>query len=246
MKKILIVGANSAIAEAVARLWAQERCCFFLVARNAERLQILAADLKVRGAAAIECEPLDVNDLARHEAVVDKAMQVLEGIDIAFIAHGTLADQHACERDFRLALSELNTNAISALSLLTHLANRLETQQRGTLAVISSVAGDRGRASNYVYGTAKAAVSTFCEGLRARLFKSGVHVIDIRPGFVATPMTLGLPLPAMLVATPEAVARRIVAGIQRQADVLYVPAFWWLIMTLIRSIPRRLFKRMKL
>ena len=112
--------------------------------------------------------------------------------------------------------------------------------------MITSVAGDRGRPSNYLYGSAKAAVSTFCEGLRARLFKSGVHVMDIRPGFVDTPMTEALDLPRMLVAAPETVARRIVRGVERRRDVLYVPAFWALIMTVIRTIPRPLFKRLSL
>jgi decaprenylphospho-beta-D-erythro-pentofuranosid-2-ulose 2-reductase len=137
-------------------------------------------------------------------------------------------------------------NGSSVVALLTLLANRFEQQRAGMLAVITSVAGDRGRPSNYVYGSAKAQVSVFCEGLRARLFKAGVSLTDIRPGFVATAMTRGLPLPGPLVASPEAVARRIVAGVERRKDVLYTPAFWALIMLVIRCIPRFVFKRLKL
>lgn len=145
-----------------------------------------------------------------------------------------------------VALRELASNGTSVIALLTCLANQFEAQRLGTLAVISSVAGDRGRPSNYLYGTAKAAVSTFCEGLRARLFKVGVHVIDIRPGFVDTPMTQGLPLPGALVASPERVAQVMVRGIERKVDVLYAPGFWRLIMLIIRSLPRPLFKRLSL
>ncbi|WP_250523076.1 MULTISPECIES: SDR family NAD(P)-dependent oxidoreductase, partial [unclassified Caballeronia] len=131
-------------------------------------------------------------------------------------------------------------------ALITPIANRLEAQRHGTLAVISSVAGDRGRPSNYLYGSAKAALQAFLEGLRARLFKVGVHVVDIKPGFVATPMTAGLPLPGPLVATPEKVAKDIVRGIDRKKDVLYTPWFWWGIMLIIRNVPRFVFKRASL
>lgn len=174
------------------------------------------------------------------------AVAWLGSIDIALVAHGTLPDQRACEADPLLAVQELATNGGSVMALLTLLATRVELQRAGALAVITSVAGDRGRPSNYVYGSAKAAVSVFCEGLRARLFRSGVTVTDIRPGFVATPMTQGLALPARLVAMPDAVARRIVAGIDRGADVVYAPAFWWGIMWIIRYIPRAVFKRLSL
>jgi hypothetical protein len=246
MKRILIVGALSAIATACARLWAAQGASLFLVGRDAERLDALAADLKVRGAAAIHTWPMDANDVPAHAAMIEAGTQALGGFDIALIAHGTLPDQKACEADAILALRELATNGTSVIALLTMLANVFERQAGGSIGVITSVAGDRGRPSNYVYGSAKAAVSVFCEGLRARLFKAGVSLTDIRPGFVATPMTQGLPLPAALVAQPETVARRIVTGIERKVDVLYTPAFWSLIMLIIRNIPRPVFKRMKL
>jgi decaprenylphospho-beta-D-erythro-pentofuranosid-2-ulose 2-reductase len=246
MKRILIIGATSAIATACARAWANENASFFLVARNPDNLAQTAADLLARGADASHAYELDVTDIDAHPAMLAACLDALGRIDIALIAHGSLPDQAACEQDATLALTEFNLNATATIALLTRLATQFERQRSGTVAVITSVAGDRGRPSNYLYGSAKAAVSTFCEGLRGRLFKAGAHLIDIRPGFVATPMTHGLALPAALVAQPNAVAKRILAGIERQTDVLYAPAFWALIMWIIRLIPGALFKRMSL
>jgi short-subunit dehydrogenase len=244
MKRILIIGATSAIAAACARLWAKEGARFFLVARHAEKLASLASDLEARGASAVTPIEMDANDTPAHAAMLEQAFA--EGLDIALIAHGTLPDQAACEQDVVLTLREFSTNALSVIALLTALAGRFERQRGGRLAVITSVAGDRGRPTNYVYGSAKAAVSAFCEGLRARLFRAGVSLTDIRPGFVDTPMTRGLSLPGFLTSTPEAVARRIVAGVEQRADVRYVPFFWSWVMALIRSLPRVIFKRMRL
>jgi len=246
MKKILIVGATSAIATACARLWAEQGSSFFLVARNNEKLEQIAVDLQARGAKAVTLYSMDATDLAAHSGMLDSCLSTMRQIDIALVAHGTLPNQTDCERDVEIAMQELANNGTSVIALLTRLANQFEIQRCGSLAVISSVAGDRGRPSNYLYGTAKAAVSTFCEGLRARLFKVGVHVIDIKPGFVDTPMTQGLPLPAALVAKPEQVAQRIVKGIERKVAILYAPVFWALIMLIIRSIPQLVFKRLNL
>jgi short-subunit dehydrogenase len=246
MKRILIIGATSAIATACAREWAAQGTRFFLVARHPDKLAQSADDLRARGAEAAHTHTLDATAVDRHPAMLAACREALGAIDIVLIAHGTLPDQAACQQDVQLTLREFATNATSTIALLTLLANQLEQQGSGTLVVITSVAGERGRPSNYVYGSAKAAVSVFCEGLRARLFKAGVHLIDIRPGFVATPMTQGLPLPALLVAQPDAVAKRILAGIERRAAVLHAPAFWALIMLIIRAIPGALFKRMGL
>lgn len=246
MLKILIVGASSAIAAACARIWAGQGAALFLVARDPTRLESLASDLAVRGASAVHSLQADATDFARHAQIVEAAAQALGGIDIALIAHGTLPDQADCEADPAAMLREFTSNGTSVLSLLTVLATHFERWRTGSIAVITSVAGDRGRPSNYVYGAAKASVSTFCEGLRARLFRAGVSLTDIRPGFVATPMTQGLPLPPLLVASPAVVARRITAGIARKADVLYTPGYWALIMCVVRSIPRSVFKRLRL
>jgi short-subunit dehydrogenase len=246
MKRILIIGATSAIANASARLWAARGASLFLVARDEAKLAAAAADLAVRGASVVHRWQMDANDLPAHEEMIKASVQALGSLDVALIAHGTLSDQSACEADPRLALQQFTTNATSVIALLTLLANEFERQRAGTIAVITSVAGERGRPRNYVYGSAKAAVSAFCEGLRARLHKSGVSLTDIRPGFVATPMTEGLALPAPLVAQPEVVARRIVDGIERRSDIVYAPAFWAPIMGIIRNIPRPLFKRLNL
>ena len=246
MKRIIIIGATSAIATACARIWATQGASFFLVARDTEKLDALAADLAVRGSGPVHTYQMDANDIAAHAGMVDAAFQSLGQAGIALIAHGTLPDQAACQTDASLTLAEIATNGTSVIALLTALANKIELQGAGAIGVITSVAGDRGRPSNYVYGSAKAAVSAFCEGLRARLFKAGVSLTDIRPGFVDTPMTHGLPLPGPLVVQPEVVAKRIVAGMARKVDVLYTPAYWRLIMMIIRYIPRFIFKRLNL
>lgn len=244
MKKILIIGATSAIARACARIWAAEKAELFLVGRDAVKLRQTADDLTARGAGAVHTHVLDLNQFDSHSEMLSSGFGVLGHVDVALIAHGALPDQKACEQDVNLALSAFSSNGLSVIALLTLLANRMEAQRLGIIAVISSVAGDRGRASNYLYGTAKAAVTTFCEGLRARLFKSGVHVLTVKPGFVDTPMTQGLPLPGLLVATPERVARDIHRAIERKANSIYTPFFWGAIMLIIRLIPGSAFKRL--
>lgn len=243
-QNIVIIGATSGIAEACARRWA-ERAKFFLVARNAERLGNIKGDLIARGASA-DTYVLDVNDLSMHADMVVAAQRSLGRIDVVLVAHGTLSDQKACEMSADKAVSEVLINGTSTVALLTHFSNVLEAQRSGTLAVISSVAGERGRPSNYVYGAAKAMVTAFCEGLRARLYKVGVHVLVIKPGFVATAMTAGLDLPPLLTAQPQAVAADIDAAIQRRRDELFTPWFWRWIMLIIRWIPSAIFKKLSL
>jgi short-subunit dehydrogenase len=246
MKNILIIGANSAISAACARIWAAEPAHFFLVARNAAKLDQVASDLRTSEANQVQTYTLDLNNLAAHESMLADAFSRLGRVDICLIAHGTRPDQAACQQDVEVALHEFSSNGLSVISLLSLLANRMEQQRQGCIAVISSVAGDRARPSNYLYGTAKAAVSTFCEGLRARLFKAGVHVLTIKPGFVDTPMTQGLALPKALIATPEQVAGDIVRAVEKKKNSIYTPAFWAGIMLIIRSIPTAVFKRFSL
>lgn len=245
MQRILIVGANSAIALAAARLFAQRGDTLHLLARSEERLQALAADLRLRGASAVSYAAFDANALDQHGALLDQAVQAMGGIDAALIAHGTLSDQRACQADFMLALKEVHTNALSAMSLLTILANRMEQQRHGTLAVIGSVAGDRGRQSNYVYGAAKGMLDIFLQGLRNRLYKAGVRVVTIKPGFVDTPMTAAIAKGALW-ATPAIVAARIVKAMDRGWPVVYAPPFWRLVMMVIRAIPESLFRKLSL
>jgi short-subunit dehydrogenase len=246
MKKILIIGATSAIAIACAKVWAREKATMFLVGRDRSKLKQTADDLVVIGAASVHTHVLDLNHFDLHGKMVEESFNVLGEIDVVLIAHGTLPDQLDCQRDVSLAMHEFSINGLSVISVLTLLANRMEEQHSGTIAVISSVAGDRGRPSNYLYGSAKAAVTSFCEGLRARLFRAGVHVLTIKPGFVDTPMTKDLSLPEMLVVSPEKVAGCIMRGIDKRSDSIYAPAFWFWIMAVIRSIPVGVFKRMNL
>lgn len=245
MQKILIIGATSAIAEATARLYAARRDKLYLLARNTEHLSTIAKDLEIRGAESVTFAQFEATDFASHRVLLETAIKAMDGIDVALISHGSLPDQKLCEQDFQLALAELNTNAISVISLLTELANYFERQKHGTLAVISSVAGDRGRQSNYVYGTAKAAVTVFLQGLRNRLHKSGVQVLTIKPGFVDTPMTFDLNK-GFLWALPDKVASDIVRAIDLKKGVIYTPWFWLLIMSIIKTIPEGLFKRLSL
>lgn len=245
MKRILIIGANSAIAEATARLWAAQGAALFLVGRNTGRLEAVANDLRVRGAASVTAFAMDACDATAHAGMLEAAEGALGGLDVALIAHGSLPDQKACEASVELTLQEIDTNALSVIALATRLGAGFEKQGSGTLVVISSVAGDRGRQSNYVYGAAKGMVSLFLQGLRNRLAKKGVQVVTIKPGFVDTPMTAAFPKGALW-AKPESIARGIVRAVERGADEVYLPGFWRLIMLIIRHIPERIFKKLSL
>ncbi|MES2772287.1 MAG: SDR family oxidoreductase [Pseudomonadota bacterium] len=235
----------SAIAEATARLWTNRGATFFLVARQLPRLQALADDLNVRGATASSCFVMDACDRTAHAEMLKCALEKLGAIDIALIAHGVLPEQKACAESVELTLEAIDQNGLSVIALATRLANILEKQAHGSLAVISSVAGDRGRQSNYVYGSAKAMVSVFLQGLRARLHKKGVQVLTIKPGFVDTPMTASFKKSALW-AQPEAIASGIVDALEQERDEVYLPSFWRLIMCVIRHIPERIFKRLSL
>jgi len=242
--RVLIVGATSAIATACAHRWGARGALLYLVARTPERLETVASDLRIRGFRVAGTHVLDADVLPAHEAMLEAAVAALGTIDVALVAHGTLPDQQACESDPDVAIRELHTNATSVIALATRLAHQMTRQGHGALAVITSVAGDRGRPSNYLYGSAKGAVSIFLSGLRARVWRRGVWVTDIRPGFVATPMTAGLPLPAPLVSTPDAVARGILRAIARRRAVAYTPGYWRFILWVIRMIPEPVFRRM--
>jgi decaprenylphospho-beta-D-erythro-pentofuranosid-2-ulose 2-reductase len=243
--KVLIVGATSAIAEACARLLAARGAALYLVARHPQRTAAIAADLKVRGASTVDLELLDVNDFERHALMLEQAKRSLGGLDAVLIAHGTLSDQRACEESVELTLREISTNALSVVALATRVANHFAQQRSGSLVVLSSVAGDRGRASNYVYGSSKAMVSTFLSGLRQRLHGSGVNVITIKPGFVDTPMTAAF-AKSRLWAQPETIAAGVVNAMERGRSVVYLPFFWRPIMLAVRMVPERLFRRLSL
>ncbi len=246
MSKILIIGATSTIAEHCARIWATQGHEFFLVGRNPERLDCIVSDLSLRGATKVGKLVIDLCDFNSHQAMLDAAERGLGGLDTVLIAHGTLSDQKACEQSVALTLREIETNGLSVIALLTLVANRLEAQRKGTIAVISSVAGDRGRSSNYVYGSAKAMVTAYTSGLRQRLQKSGVSVVTLKPGFIDTRMTEGFSKGFLWVKPADAAAiitRSIDGGFSEE---IYVPYFWFFIMLCIKLIPENLFKRIKL
>jgi decaprenylphospho-beta-D-erythro-pentofuranosid-2-ulose 2-reductase len=245
MKRILVIGAGSAIAESTARIFAERGDSLFLVGRKPTVLDSMCADLRIRGAGAVGMHVLDANDFSAHEAMLAAAEQSLGGLDVVLLAHGTLSDQKKCESSVELTLQELTTNGVSVVAILTRVAAKFEERKAGTIVVISSVAGDRGRQSNYVYGSAKALVTAFTSGLRQRLYKSGVAVVTIKPGFVDTPMTAGFPK-GPLWAKPQQIAAGIVRAVDRSGTVVYLPGFWRLIMLIIRCIPESIFRRLKL
>lgn len=243
--RVLLIGATSAIAQAVARVYAGRGARLMLVGRRADALQANAADLRVRGAVDVETAVLDANAIDDHAAVLAQAWQRWGGLDVALIAHGVMPEQASAQLSVAETLACLHTNAGSVIALLTDLANRFEAQGSGVIGVISSPAGDRGRASNYVYGAAKAAVTNFASGLRHRLVKRGVRVVTVLPGFVDTPMTASLPK-GPLWAQPERVAADIARALDTRNGSLYTPWFWRWIMAIVTHLPTALFLRTKL
>lgn len=244
-RKILVLGATSGIAEATCRIWAAQGASLFLVARNPEKLEAVAADLRVRGASYVDTAVADLDDTDRHPELLAHAINSLTGMDIAYLAHGVLGDQVAAEQDFNTAAHILHTNLMAPISLLTWLANFCVQRRAGTLAVLSSVAGDRGRKSNYVYGASKAGLSAFLGGLRNRVDREGVTVLTIKPGPVKTAMTAGMPKSEKF-ADPDKVAQAIVSAIDKKRNTLYVPFIWQPIMFVIRNIPETIFKKLNL
>ena len=243
MKRILIIGATSAIAEHCSRIWAARGDALHLVARNEQHVKVIASDLKVRGAFEVTTYVTDLNNIDKHDELLDVADAALASVDIVLIAHGTLSKQKSCELSVETTIREIQTNALSTVSLLTLIANRFEAKRDGAICVISSVAGDRGRASNYVYGSAKAMVTAFTSGLRQRLYKSNVSVVTIKPGFVDTPMTREFKK-GLLWTKPNVVAALIVKAIDNKSAEVYVPSYWSGIMQIIRVIPSKFFQWM--
>ncbi len=245
MKRILIAGATSAIARGFARAAAERGDALFLVGRSEQKLSDTAADLKVRGSPTVGTFVMDLRDTARFPELISAADKAMGGLDTLLVAHGTLPDQAASQKDTALLQRDLATNFTSAAELLALVANRFEEKKAGAIGVITSVAGDRGRQSNYIYGSAKAGLIAFASGLRGRLLPAGVSVTDIRPGFVDSPMTAHLPK-SPLFAQADAVGRAIYRAVDRRKNVVYVPWFWRFIMMIIKMVPEPIFKKMKI
>jgi len=246
-KNVAIFGVTSAIAEQVARLYAQQGARLFVVARDAARLDAIKQDLQVRGATEVFAHAMDFGQTDQFKSLVTSVRECLGGIDVALIAYGTLPDQAACVRDAALSQRELLTNFASPVCLLTELAQTMSAARHGIIGAITSVAGDRGRSTNYVYGAAKGGLSVFLAGLRHRLADSGVEVLNIKPGFVDSPMTAHINKGGPLWATPQRVAREIHRALENgRGGALYTPRFWWAIMTIIRCLPWFVFRRLKI
>ncbi|WP_348815932.1 SDR family oxidoreductase [Halomonas sp. H10-59] len=248
LKRVIIFGATSAIATHTARQLVAQGAALHCVGRNPEKLDALIDDLKVRAGDSqyIGGTVADLTDRMQHDCIIRIAEKNLGGIDGVLIAYGSLPDQLACQADARLTIQEIETNSLSVINLLTLLANRFEFQEHGVIAVISSVAGDRGRKSNYVYGAAKGMVSIFLQGLRNRLVKFNVDVVTIKPGFVDTPMTAGFDKSGILWAKPGQVAAGIIKSMKKGSGEVYLPWFWWGIIKVLKCIPDFIFKRMSL
>ena len=244
MQKIVVLGATSAIAQATQRLLAQNGKELLLVGRSTERLSTLSSDLLARGAKAAHTLAVDFNEISRHAAILNFAEERLPDFDTVLLAFGSLLDPGQSAHSVELSLQEWNTNFVSAAALLTVVAEHFEGRRSGCIAAITSVAGDRGRRSNYVYGSAKGALSLFLQGLRSRLHPAGVQVITIKPGPVDTPMTAQMQKGPTF-AKPETVARHIYRALEKGTpDVLYTPRYWRFIMAGIRLLPERIFKRL--
>jgi decaprenylphospho-beta-D-erythro-pentofuranosid-2-ulose 2-reductase len=243
--RILILGATSALAHETAKNFAKDGASFVLVGRSAHKLQAISSDLSVRGAKEVETIEADLNDIPRHAEILEAALKPFAGLDMALVAYGTLGDQQLCEQDVEAALQEFTTNCTSVIALLTLLANYFEPQKRGCIAVISSVAGDRGRQSNYIYGAAKGAVTVFLQGLRNRLAKKGVAVVTIKPGMVDTPMTAHM-RKGLLFADAKKVGHGIYEAMLKHKEVAYVPGYWRYVMWIIKSIPEPVFKKLNI
>jgi short-subunit dehydrogenase len=245
MKKIVIIGATSAVATETARCFALEGAELFIAGRSQEKLELLADDLRCRGAAVVHTGLFNARDLASHDQLLESAYHTLGEIDAALIAHGDLPDQTECQHSWIGTEQALATNFLSPVAFLTWLANYFEKRGTGNITAISSVAGDRGRQSNYIYGSAKGALSVFLQGLRNRLAPRGVSVTTIKPGFIDTPMTADIKK-GPLFASAELVGTRVHKAMKRGDSVVYTPFFWRFIMLIIIHIPEFIFKRLKL
>jgi short-subunit dehydrogenase len=241
--QVMVVGATSAVAQAAIRLWAERGLALALIGRDATELERVAADARVRGAPQVTVMTGDLTQ----QAFIAESVRSNNAPRIALIAYGSLTDSMRADNDMDYLADELQANFVSAALWAQLLADRMAANNAagGTVAVISSVAGDRGRGSNHAYGAAKAGLTAFCSGLRARMAARRVHVVTVKPGFIDSPMTAHIKKKGALWATPEAVAAGIVKAIDKKQDVVYLPGFWRLIMLIITHIPERIFKRLK-
>lgn len=242
---VLILGATSGIGKAVARRWAMEKAELILAARDTAEAERTAADLRVRYGAKARVVEFDALKFESFEQFSNGFFSDGGRLAGVVFCYGYMTDQLEAQKSPEAAKQIVETNYTSPMLLLEQFAAQFEKTSVGFICAVSSVAGDRGRQSNYIYGSSKAALNTYLEGLRVRLFKSGVHVVTVKPGFVDTAMTWGLP-GLFLVAKPEKVADDMRRAVRHRRGAIYTPWFWRYIMLIIRMIPKFIFKRMKL
>lgn len=240
---LLVLGATSDMAMAVAHRFAKAGYDIQLAARAPEQLAESKADLNVRHQVDVSVHAFDALKTNTFDAFIDGLDQLP---DVVVSAIGFMGIQEENEEDVKLAAKVLRSNFEGPALIFTLLANRFEERGSGTLVGISSVAGDRGRATNYVYGSAKAGFTAFLSGLRNRLASTGVHVVTVNPGFVRTRMLDGMTTPGALTAEPSEVGDAVFKAVERGRDIIYVRPIWWLVMMVIKSIPEKIFKKMSL
>jgi decaprenylphospho-beta-D-erythro-pentofuranosid-2-ulose 2-reductase len=246
-KSVAVLGATSAIARATAHAFARDGYAVVLGAHDAAENELVAADIRTRFDVVAHALPFDAGDFGSHDAFLDGCEEALGGLPTGFVlCFGYMAEQADCQQDFELLRKTIDINVTGTASILEKIAGRFEARKSGFITVLSSVAGDRGRQSNYIYGAAKAGLSAYLQGLRNRLYKSNVQVTTVKPGFVDTKMTYGLPLPGPLVASPEAAGQAIYRATVKGKNEVYVPFFWRHIMLIIKYIPEWQFKKMGL
>jgi short-subunit dehydrogenase len=243
--KVLVLGATAGLAMPVCRLLAAQGAQLFLVARNSQKLAVLAADLRTRGATFVDTAVADLDDTAQHAALLTHAVSSLGGCDVALIAHGVLGNPRQTDVDFAASLALLQTNLISTISLCIWLAEYFVSRHAGLLAVISSVAGERGYSRNTIYGASKAGLTVYLGGLRQRIHREGVTVLTIKPGPVRTPMTVGAN-GEQYFADADKVGAQILHAIEQRKEILYTPRFWAAIMFFVRLVPERIFKKISM
>jgi len=243
---VLIVGATSTIARHAAGELAARGARLHLAARDEADAERIGRDLEVRRGAEVSWGPFEATDYEDHERLLDGATDAMGGLDGLLVAVGMLGDQARADADPGHLRDVIEVNYSAPASLIAAAANRFEAQGEGWIAALSSVAGDRGRSSNYAYGSAKAGLTAFLEGLRGRLHGGGVHVLTVKPGPTDTKMTFGMDDPPPLMAEPEPVAERIVWAIKEDKDVCYAPPIWRYVMAAIRLIPASVFKKLDL
>lgn len=244
-KRILILGATSEIAEAAARLYAHEGARFLLAGRNAARLSDIASDLRVRGAGQADIDAVDLVT-ADVERCMARWVSALGGLDLVILAYGVLGDQRAAEGDLGQAAVTIDTNFRSASLWCIASANHFEAAGKGLLVVIGSVAGDRGRQSNYLYGATKAGLAVLVEGLAHRLAPRGARTLLLKPGFVDTAMTAHIQPKGSLWSSPVQIAKRLKRAAEGKRTIVYAPGYWRWIMTIVRAVPVQIFHRTKL